>query len=248
VRRRQVVLAVGLCTAAGALPSSAWSQQTLTGEALFCSPGSQPVSDPVFNDPRVGCSRDAPPTITDRICEGLENSYRYDVAGFAVGPFPGTFRETGTVMQVDVPGGVGVVTIEASFTIQTAAGTVTGRKRGLQPSTPDSICVFGEQNFTSARRTDLCYVARLPGGGVDRGGSDLIISRDPLNSPFRSVGNRFGESFFSDPASSCAIEPETKQECKNGGWQIFGVFKNQGDCVSFVATGGRNPPAGAKKP
>ncbi|MBM3218471.1 MAG: GAF domain-containing protein [Candidatus Rokubacteria bacterium] len=27
------------------------------------------------------------------------------------------------------------------------------------------------------------------------------------------------------------------------GWQTFGVFKNQGDCVSFVATGGKNKPA-----
>jgi hypothetical protein len=36
--------------------------------------------------------------------------------------------------------------------------------------------------------------------------------------------------------------PTTKDQCKNGGWQTFGVFKNQGDCVSFVATGGRNQP------
>jgi hypothetical protein len=26
--------------------------------------------------------------------------------------------------------------------------------------------------------------------------------------------------------------------------QTFGVFKNQGDCVSFVSTRGKNPPAG----
>jgi hypothetical protein len=38
--------------------------------------------------------------------------------------------------------------------------------------------------------------------------------------------------------------PTTKEECKDGGWRNFGVFKNQGDCVSFVATGGKNPPAG----
>jgi hypothetical protein len=37
--------------------------------------------------------------------------------------------------------------------------------------------------------------------------------------------------------------PMSKSDCKNGGWQTFGVFKNQGDCVSFVATGGKNPPA-----
>jgi hypothetical protein len=38
--------------------------------------------------------------------------------------------------------------------------------------------------------------------------------------------------------------PTRKDQCKNGGWRDFGVFKNQCDCVSFVATGGKNPPAG----
>jgi len=38
--------------------------------------------------------------------------------------------------------------------------------------------------------------------------------------------------------------PERKEECKNGGWRNFPGFKNQGDCVSFVATRGKNPPAG----
>jgi hypothetical protein len=37
--------------------------------------------------------------------------------------------------------------------------------------------------------------------------------------------------------------PTKKDECRNGAWKTFGVFKNQGDCVSFVATGGKNPPA-----
>jgi hypothetical protein len=38
----------------------------------------------------------------------------------------------------------------------------------------------------------------------------------------------------------------TKAQCKKGGWRDFGVFKNQGDCVSFVATGGKNPPSGTQ--
>jgi hypothetical protein len=42
--------------------------------------------------------------------------------------------------------------------------------------------------------------------------------------------------------------PTSKDQCKKGGWQTYGVFKNQGDCVSFVATGGRNPPAGWGQP
>jgi hypothetical protein len=44
--------------------------------------------------------------------------------------------------------------------------------------------------------------------------------------------------------------PSDKGECKGGGWQTFvnvntgrPIFRNQGDCVSFLATGGGNPPA-----
>ena len=37
--------------------------------------------------------------------------------------------------------------------------------------------------------------------------------------------------------------PTTIAQCLNGGWQTFKVFKNQGDCVSFVATKGKNPPS-----
>ena len=37
-----------------------------------------------------------------------------------------------------------------------------------------------------------------------------------------------------------------KDQCKNGGWQNFTSpsFKNQGDCVSFFATGGKNSANG----
>lgn len=37
--------------------------------------------------------------------------------------------------------------------------------------------------------------------------------------------------------------PSTKDDCKNGGWQNYGTtFRNQGDCVAFVATRGKNAP------
>ena len=38
--------------------------------------------------------------------------------------------------------------------------------------------------------------------------------------------------------------PTSKDQCKNGGWRNFPGFKNQGDCVSFVATKGKNQPVG----
>jgi hypothetical protein len=39
--------------------------------------------------------------------------------------------------------------------------------------------------------------------------------------------------------------PTSKEQCKNAGWRNFGAFKNQGHCVSYVATRGKNHPAGA---
>jgi hypothetical protein len=36
--------------------------------------------------------------------------------------------------------------------------------------------------------------------------------------------------------------PTSKDQCKSGGWRGFGVFRNQGDCVNFVASKGKNPP------
>lgn len=47
-----------------------------------------------------------------------------------------------------------------------------------------------------------------------------------------------------------SILPTSADECKAGSWETFvnvntgvKIFKNQGDCVSFVATKGKNPPA-----
>ena len=39
-----------------------------------------------------------------------------------------------------------------------------------------------------------------------------------------------------------ALTPASKDECKNGHWADYNTphFRNQGDCVSYVATGGKN--------
>ena len=37
--------------------------------------------------------------------------------------------------------------------------------------------------------------------------------------------------------------PTSKDECQNGGWKRFPGFRNQGQCVSFVASNGKHQPA-----
>ena len=50
--------------------------------------------------------------------------------------------------------------------------------------------------------------------------------------------------------ADCVLQvPTTTDQCKKGGWQYLvdangTPFKNQGDCVSYVATKGRNPGNG----
>jgi hypothetical protein len=51
------------------------------------------------------------------------------------------------------------------------------------------------------------------------------------------------EAHAAAPSSAAGEMPSSKQQCKKGRWETFG-FKNQGDCVSFVATRGKNPPSG----
>ena len=48
-----------------------------------------------------------------------------------------------------------------------------------------------------------------------------------------------------DKIGRITSRPTSKDQCKNGGWRTFPGFKNRGDCVSFVATGGKNPPSPA---
>ena len=65
---------------------------------------------------------------------------------------------------------------------------------------------------------------------------------------FAEVDNQlfFNASVDNVVIQSVRLLPTTKDQCKHGGWRNFGVFKNQGDCVSFVATNGRNQPAGSQ--
>ena len=46
-----------------------------------------------------------------------------------------------------------------------------------------------------------------------------------------------------DESATLVTTPTSKAQCTQGGWKNLPQFKNQGDCMSFVATGGKNPPS-----
>jgi hypothetical protein len=68
---------------------------------------------------------------------------------------------------------------------------------------------------------------------ADSGGETVTLENDV---PF---------SVTIDESATLVTAPTSKAQCTQGGWKNFSQFKNQGDCVSFVATGGKNPPSGS---
>jgi len=54
-------------------------------------------------------------------------------------------------------------------------------------------------------------------------------------------------TWYAAGTTTCNTQPTTKEQCKNGGWASSNLvdatgnpFKNQGDCVSFVASRGKS--------
>lgn len=74
--------------------------------------------------------------------------------------------------------------------------------------------------------------------------SELVISFEEQDNLW------FFNATLDDVVLLASVLPVNKDECKKDGWTTFvnvntgqQIFKNQGDCVSFVATQGKNPPA-----
>jgi hypothetical protein len=125
----------------------------------------------------------------------------------------------------------------STFTITSTSGTVTGSKR-LAGDTSTVSCTFtGNAFVVSISDLTAAYTATI--NGAQRSTGTATVSLEGLQA------EGAGPPIFSEEfASPGVVQLTSKQQCKGGGWQSFG-FKNQGDCVSFLATGGENPPSGS---
>ena len=172
---------------------------------------------------------------TNVVCR-TTGPYSYTVSGMATGPYPGTFTETGSGKVVPPAGAGGHMTLSASFTIHSGSVVITGSKSGGDGIGCQSV--FGE---TGGRVFGLSYQATIKtatGTYSDQGSSDASpISTGPSGTTLRET--------FSSSLSQPLLIPTSKDQCKDhGGWMNYPQFKNEGDCVSFVDTGGKNPPSG----
>jgi hypothetical protein len=176
-------------------------------------------------------------------CINGGGNFKFSVGGTAFGPYPGTFTESGSFTITNKV----LSAFSATFTITTSAGRVTGTK-----SLSEGNSALCDQDATTTHLTVLDFLAfyTATSNGTDQvtGISAASISGDvPEGGVFASPPD-FEERFGASCQGLCqnVPPPTSKSQCKHGGWKSFGtMFKNQGDCVSFVASGGKNPPSGA---
>jgi hypothetical protein len=140
----------------------------------------------------------------------------------------------------------------------TGRGVYANDDTPSEPPSFQSTLPAGHPLTPNAGGTDYLAVSSFVNRPVSQGGeifaygppfADLILQ--PIGpgggSPVISWNNQgFSRGTYRITLTGTrACLPTNKEECKNGGWRTFGVFKNQGNCVSFVATKGKNPPASA---
>jgi hypothetical protein len=111
-------------------------------------------------------------------------------------------------------------------------------------TTPNGTVTFASSGQGSFSNGGQCTLA---GTG---GSASCSVSYSPTHTsttPVRSdtiTGSYGGDTGHNPSSGTTQVTvislPTSKDQCKNGGWQQYGVFKNQGDCVSYVATGGKN--------
>jgi hypothetical protein len=251
VKALTVALAIALATSllilVGPLAKPANTQTvappTLTGETLTAvePPSPQDLPEPI--------------SVTANCNPSGTSTIEYEATGTAVGPYPGTFTESGT-FTLGPPGGgnpLGTRLVEsfsAEFEIDSAVGRVTGTKSaedlliigsGVCGQVSTSMGDFFRAIATASARYEAT-IETASGTFADRGTTQVTVQdiEDRLSgsAQFREL---FRESFVSDLTEPEPLLPTTKEQCKDGGYERFG-FENQGDCVSFVATGGKNEP------
>jgi hypothetical protein len=236
-RKLFVLSAVLTMLGAGAFTTAAQAAvpASLTGETLI--------------QPGPGLPNGVTPTTYD--CQPAGTStVSFTASGAATGPYPGTFTETGTVTFGPQPiNGFGAVTsFTATFSITSALGTVTGTK-SLAPTQSTAVGFCNEIGGQVV--LDASYVATIstPGGSIiDEGqanGTQFNICPNTATCGTIGSGSAFYESFLSDQVTVLPPPaPTSAEQCKNGGWATFATlsFKNQGDCVSYVQTHGKNEP------
>ena len=156
---------------------------------------------------------------------------------------------TNAAAGADITGLEGQTFTSASFTLASAAQCQGGSPR-FDVVTTNGLFFLGCNNVTPTTNANGTVTYTFNAATIAAGGQvpfptgtiqavDILIDVQGM----ADVSDITVNGVLQEPAPST---PTSKDQCKNGGWKTFTdpSFKNQGDCVSFVATHGKNPPNG----
>jgi hypothetical protein len=120
--------------------------------------------------------------------------------------------------------------------------SVTGPDQGFGTSTAPTTAVV---RFSTSIGIDEVTVVDKGAMNFQAGPLNATIQAAPVSGPATDCSTPLsgGHQLTDGHAAifDAPVLPTSKDQCKNGGWRNFPQFKNQGDCVSFVATGKNQP-------
>jgi len=157
---------------------------------------------------------------------------------------------TNAAAGADITGVEGQTFVEASFTLANASQCQGGSPR-FDVQTNTGFFFLGCNNVTPVINADGTATYTFNAATLAAAGQQVATPTGQIQAidvlidveGTADLSNITVNGQLQEPVTTSA--PSTKDQCKNGGWKTFNpAFKNQGDCVSWVATHGKNAPNG----
>jgi len=198
-----------------------------------------------------GALGDGLPLVTpfDTTGAGLSSAAEFNVGQAVFEGFGNTDPQGGGIYQ-SVTTGAGLFTISADTAAVNQNALFDISSCGLFELLLDGSVVASHDYGVCAPSATLRTTLAATGLALTAGSHEIRVRiTRPLTtsagSPFRAGSPlEYVDNVTLSPVTLSPVLPSRKDQCMKNGWQSFGVFKNQGDCVSFVVTGGNNQPAG----
>jgi hypothetical protein len=157
---------------------------------------------------------------------------------------------TNAAAGADITGLEGQTFTSASFTLASASQCQGGSPR-FDVVTTNGLFFLGCNNVIPTTNANGSVTYTFDAATIAAGGNQVPFPTGTIQAidilidveGTADVSDITVNGVLQEPAPST---PTSKDQCKDGGWKTFTnpSFKNQGDCVSFVATHGKNPPNG----
>jgi hypothetical protein len=173
----------------------------------------------------------------------------------ATGTSPNYFTDSG----VNIPAGESV-TVSATGAWSTCPGCTTTGPDGVGGFPPFfwwSDPAASSNTLIGSVDSAGTWTAVGAGPTVVNGPGELLLATNDISPSVNDCGfSPSTQGCYADNSGTVSATiafnnvPTSAVQCKKGGWQSLNdadgtKFKNQGDCVSYVATAGKNPASGS---